>query len=99
MKNITIYLYKLVILATSLVMVYFATGIATIAQATELLKADPIEHETFISQAQDNLALTFSTISVSTSTTQNNAKNMIAMKQVSTNKDNVISLNQTLLSE
>lgn len=99
MKNITIYLYKLVILATSLVMVYFATGIATIAQATELLKADPIEHKTFISQAQDNLALTFSTISVSASTTQNNAKNMIAMKQVSTNKDNVISLNQTLLSE
>lgn len=99
MKNINTYSYKLAIIATSLVMVYFASGLTSIAQATELLKADPIEHENFIEQAQDNLALTFSSISIAPSSTQNNAKSMIAMQTdiTNNNNNNVISLHKTLL--
>ena len=97
MKNITVYLYKLTIIATSLVMVYFATGIASIAQSTELLKAEPIEHESFISQAQDDLALSFPTINITASTAQNNAKNMIAMQETVTNKNQAIGLDKTTL--
>ena len=97
MKNITVYLYKLTIIATSLVMVYFATGIASIAQSTELLKAEPIEHESFISQAQDDLALSFPTIDITASTAQNNAKNMIAMQETVANKSQAIDLDKTTL--
>tara|TARA_R110002050_G_scaffold6919_1_gene27784 strand:+ start:1126 stop:1428 length:303 start_codon:yes stop_codon:yes gene_type:complete len=97
MKNITIYLYKLVILATSLVMVYFATGIASIAQSTELLKAEPIKHENFINLAQNDIALTFSSINIAHNSAQNNAKSMIAMQHKATDKDQKLTLNKALL--
>lgn len=100
MKNITIYLYKFVIIATSLVMVYFATGIAAIAQATELVKVEPIKHESFVSQAQDNLALTFPTLNITFNTAQHNAKDMIAMETNTVLKNQEISLNKiNLVSE
>lgn len=100
MKNITVYSYKLAIIATSLVMVYFASGIASIAQATELVKAEPIKHESFLSQAQDNLALTFSTISIAPSTAQNNARAMIAMVNSTANENQESTVNKaTLISE
>ena len=100
MKNITVYSYKIAIIATSLVMVYFATGIASIAQATELVKAEPIKHENFLSQAQENLALTFSTISIAPNATQNNAKNMIAIVSSTASKNPESTVNKaTLVSE
>lgn len=97
MKYITLYIYKLAIIATSFVMVYFATGIASIAQATDLVKAEPIQHESFVSQAHDHLALTLTTISIEPVTAQNNAKNMIAMENSTTNNNQEVTLNKTLL--
>lgn len=97
MKNITIYLYKLVIIATSLVMVYFASGIAAIAQATELVKPEPIEHESFLSQAQVNLALTFPTLNITLNTAQNNAKDLIAMETDTVANTQEITLNKVIL--
>ena len=92
MKNINAYSYKLAIVATSLVMAYFASGIASIAQAAELLKAEPVKQESLHSQAQANLALTFSTLTISTSTTKDDAKDLIAMErsQNNSNKDNTV---------
>ena len=97
MKNTNAYSYKLAIVATSLVMAYFASGIASIAQATELLKADPVKQEIFISQAQANLALTFAAITIAPSSAQDNAKSMIAMERVIANKNNVNTLSKTSL--
>ena len=42
--------YNLAIIATSLALVYFASGIVSIAQATELLKAEPIEQSIFVQE-------------------------------------------------
>tara|TARA_R110001592_G_scaffold16123_6_gene69005 strand:+ start:4717 stop:5067 length:351 start_codon:yes stop_codon:yes gene_type:complete len=100
MKNTDTYSYKLAIVATSLVMAYFASGIASIAQATELLKAEPVKQESFISQAQDHLALTFATITIAPRSAQDNAKNMIVMEKVMANKNNANPIIETsLISE
>lgn len=97
MKN---YTYKFAIVATSVVMAYFASGIASIAQATELLKAEPVKQASLISQAQANLVLSFSTIAISPSSTQDNAKDMIAKKQVTANPSiTITSSKKTLVSE
>jgi hypothetical protein len=97
MKN---YSYKIAIVATSIVMAYFATGIATIAQATELLKAEPVKQASLISQAQANLALSFSTIAIAPSSTQDSAKNLIAKKAVTENQNRTVTLSKTsLISE
>lgn len=97
MKNITTYSYKLAIIATSLVMVYFASGIASIAQATELLKAEPIKHESLISHAQENLALTLATITLSPDSAQDNAKNMMTNERAMANQNKTIRISKTML--
>jgi len=97
MKNTNAYSYKLAIVATSLVMAYFASGIASIAQATELLKAEPVKQESLISQAQASLALTFTTISMAPSSAQDSAKNMIAQEKVTANKNNAMTISKTTL--
>ena len=94
MKN---YSYKLAIVATSFVMAYFASGIASIAQATELLKAEPVKHASLISQAQANLVLSFSTIAIAPSSAQDSAKNMIAKKEVPANQNRTITQSKTTL--
>jgi len=97
MKNTNAYSYKLAIVATSLVMAYFASGIASIAQATELLKAEPVKQESLISQAQSNLALTFATITMAPSSTQDSAKNMIAKETVTANRNKAMTISKTTL--
>lgn len=98
MKNT--YSYKLAIVATSLVMAYFASGIASIAQATELLKAEPVEQASLISQAQANLMLSFSPITIASNTAQESAKDMIAMTEVTANQKSIATANKaTLVSE
>ena len=84
MKNT--YAYKLAIVATSLVMAYFASGIASIAQANELLKAEPIEQASLISQAQADLMSSFSAITVNVNSSQQSAKELIAMSQIAADK-------------
>jgi len=97
MKNTNAYSYKIAIFATSLVMAYFASGIASIAQATELLKAEPVKQESLISQAQANLALTFSTITITPISAQDSAKDMIVLEKDTANKSNEIALSKTTL--
>ena len=80
MKSINV--YKLAIVATSMVMVYFTSGLASITQASELLKAEPIKKEHLINQAQQHLALTFSTLSITPSYSEDNASSMIAKENV-----------------
>lgn len=87
MKSINV--YKLAIVATSMVMVYFTSGLASIAQASELLKAEPIKKEHLINQAQQHLASTFSTLSITSSSTEDRTSNMIA-------KENVRAMNETM---
>ena len=97
MKN---YSYKFAIIATSVVMAYFASSIVSIAQATELLKAEPVEQASLISQAQVDLGLSFSTIIIDASSIQDSAKNMIAKQEVTTNKNKTFTLSKkTLVSE
>ncbi|MBU2924673.1 hypothetical protein Q4530_15595 [Colwellia sp. 1_MG-2023] len=98
MKSINI--YKLAIVATSAVMVYFASGLASIAQASDLIKAEPIKQESLINQAQANLAVTFSTITITPSTIQDNASEMIAKERVVVNQSEVITLSKNnIMSE
>ncbi len=100
MKNTNAYSYKLAIVATSLVMAYFASGIASIAQATELLKAEPVMQESLISQAQANLALTFSTITMAPNSAQDIAKDMIAKERTTADSNKAITISKaTLIGE
>ncbi|WP_159819512.1 hypothetical protein [Colwellia sp. 20A7] len=97
MKDINI--YKLAIVATSAVMVYFASGLALIAQASELVKTEPIKQESLINQAQANLALTFSTITIAPNTIQDNASDMIAKERVVVNQNKMMTLSKNIISE
>jgi hypothetical protein len=97
MKNTTAYSYKIAIVATSLVMAYFASGIASIAQASELLKAEPIKNESLIDQAQVNLAISFSTISVASGSVQDSAKSLIAMNNDISVTNKEITLSKEIL--
>jgi hypothetical protein len=88
MKITNAYIYKLAIVATSLVMVYFASGIASIAQAAELLKAEPVQEINLIQGAKDNLKLSFSTLVINTDSNKENVETMI-VKQKKTAKTNL----------
>ncbi|MDP7593026.1 MAG: hypothetical protein QF552_10100 [Litorilituus sp.] len=96
MKNITAYLYKLTIIATSLVMVYFVSGVAAIAQANELLKAEPIEQKSLIEQAKQNLALSFSTLQVNTNMKEKAIKTVMMTKENSVNNSKAATLSNTV---
>lgn len=95
MKNITTYIYKLTIIATSLVMVYFVSGITAIAQANELLKAEPVKQIHLLEQAKSNLALSFSTLQVTPSINENSIKIAKVSEQDSVNKSKTVNLNNT----
>lgn len=97
MKNTNAYSYKLAIVATSLVMVYFASGIASIAQAAELLKAEPVQHVNLMQEAKNNLALSFTTLAISQYTNKDIAMNMMAMQKNVTKKNQAVSLTKTTL--
>ena len=97
MKNITTYIYKLTIVATSLVMVYFVSAISTIAQANELLKAEPVKQIHLLEQAKSNLALSFSTLQVTPSIDENNIKTAMVNETDSANKSKSVALNNTLV--
>lgn len=97
MKNTNAYSYKLAIVATSLVMVYFASGIASIAQAAELLKAEPVQHINLMQEAKDNLALSFTTLTISQDFNEGMTDNMIAIQKGTANKNQAVSLTKTAL--
>ena len=105
MKNTNAYSYKLAVAATSLVMVYFVAGIASIAQSaellnSELLKAEPVKQASLLTQAQADLALSFTTITVKQNSAQDNAESMIANQKVMANQNQPIILTKaTFFSE
>jgi len=95
MKNT--YPYKLAIVATSLVMAYFASGIASIAQASELLKAEPVEQSILVQEAKSNLALLFTTLTISQDTSKVMTKNMMPVQENATAQNQAVSLTKTVL--
>ena len=97
MKKTNTYSYKLAITATSLVMVYFASGIASIAQATELLKAEPVKYSFLLQEAKDNLALSFTTLTASLDTNTDITKNMITKQQDAAKQNQAVNLTKTAL--
>ena len=100
MKATNTYSYKLAIVATSFVMVYFVSGIASIAQATELLKAAPIQQVDLIKDAKESLKLSFSTLMINDNFNQNHTDSMIAKTKDTANKNNPVTLTKaTLISE
>ena len=100
MKNTNAYSYKLAIVATSLVMVYFASGIASIAQATELLKAEPVQHVDLMQEAKDSLELSFSTLVINHDFNRSNVDSVIAKQKKTTNENKAVTLTKvTLISE
>ncbi len=100
MKNINVYSYKLAINATFLVMVYFASGIASIAQATELLKAQPVQEINLIQEAKNSLKLSFSTLAINNDASKENAKTMMAEQKTTAKDYQPVALTKvTLISE
>jgi len=101
MKYTNAYSYKLAIVATSLVMVYFASGIASIAQASELVKTEPVQQVKLIEAAKNSLKLSFSTLTINNDfNTISNADSAMTNQNNSVNKDQAISLTKaTLISE
>lgn len=100
MKKNNAYSYKLAIAATSLVMVYFASGIASIAQATELLKAEPVQEINLIQEAQNNLKLSFSTLAINNDASEENVETMMAKQKTTANDIQPITLTKvSLISE
>ena len=97
MKKTNTYSYKLAVAATSLVMVYFASGIASIAQATELLKAEPVKYNFLLQEAKDNLALSFTTLTVNLDTNKDITQNIMAKQQNATKENQAVNLTKTAL--
>jgi len=97
MKKTNTYSYKLAIAATSLVMVYFASGIASIAQATELLKAEPVKYNFLLQEAKDNLALSFTTLTVNLETNTDITKNIMANQKDAAKQNQSVSVAKTAL--
>jgi len=97
MKNINEYSYKLTIVATSLVMAYFASGIASIAQASELIKAEPVKHIELMQEAKDSLKLSFSTLVINNDFNNSNADSIIAKQKMTVNENKTVTLTKTTL--
>jgi len=97
MKNTNAYPYKLAIIATSLVMAYFTSGIASIAQATELVKAEPIKHFELMQEAKDSLKLSFATLVINNDFDKSNADSVIAQQKNTTKENKVTTLTKTML--
>jgi hypothetical protein len=96
MKNINAYTKKITIIATSLVMAYFASGIAAIAQAADLLKAEPIKQSALVQEAKDDLALSFTTLTISQFSDMNIAKTIIT-PQDTAKQNKAVTLTKTAL--
>lgn len=100
MKYTNAYSYKLAIAATSFVMVYFVSGIASIAQSTELLKAEPVQHVDLVKEAKNNLELSFSTLVINNDVSQSNADSLIAKQKYFANSNKTVVLTKVkLISE
>ncbi len=100
MKNTNTYPYKLAIVATSLVMVYFASGVASTAQATELLKAEPVKQDILVQEAKESLALSFTALTLSQDSNNDITKSMMAMqKNTAKQKRTVVSTKTALIAE
>jgi len=96
MKKTNAYSYKLAIVATSFVMVYFASGIVSIAQATELLKAEPVVEHSLIQAAKDSLASSFTTLMINDSA-ENDADTLLVTQQRAADYNQAITLTKTTL--
>ncbi len=97
MKNTSAYSYKLAIVATSLVMVYFASGLASIAQAAELLKAEPVKQNILVQEAKNILTLSFETLTISQDSHENIANDMMAKPKDAAKLNNTVNLAKTAL--
>lgn len=100
MKYTNAYSYKLAIVATSFVMVYFASGIASIAQASELVKSEPVQQVDLITAAKNSLKLSFSTLMIKNDFNNSSTKSELVKQKDTANENQVISLAKaTLISE
>lgn len=100
MKTNNAYSYKLAIAATTLVMAYFASGIASIAQATELVKVEPVQEINLIQDAKNTLALSFSTLTISNNASNDNIDAMMVKQKATTKQSQPVTLTKvTLISE
>ncbi len=99
MKKTNAYSYKIAIVATSFVMVYFALGIASIAQATELLKAEPVVQHNLIEAAKDSLASSFTTLMINDSSEYDADTMIITQKHIADHNQVVALTKATLISE
>jgi len=90
--------YKLAIIATSLVMVYFAAGIASIAQSAELLKAEPVQKTSLIKEATDSLKLSFSTIMIDTNITADDVNVLVSSQREGATVNPVMTISKASLT-
>ncbi|PCH94870.1 MAG: hypothetical protein COB83_10375 [Gammaproteobacteria bacterium] len=97
MKYTTAYSYKLAIVATSFVMVYFASGIASIAQASELFKAEPVQRIDLITEAKNSLKLSFSTLLINNDFDNSTTESALVKQKDAANENQTVSLNKTIL--
>jgi len=97
MKYTTAYSYKLAIVATSFVMVYFASGIASIAQASELVKTEPVQQFELMTAAKNSLELSFSTLKINNDFYNSTTKSELVKQKNTVNENQTVSLTKTTL--
>ncbi len=97
MKNTNAYSYKLAVVATSLVMAYFTSGIVSIAQASELVKVEPVKHIELMQEAKDSLKLSFSTLVINNDFNNSNTDSIIAKQKMAVNENKTVTLTKTTL--
>jgi len=84
--------YRLSIAASSAVMVYFAAAITTLAQADELLKAEPVAPVNLHLEAKESLAVSFATLSLATVTTTESTEMMMVKQKLNNSKNQPVTL-------
>ena len=97
MKKVNYSPQKLAIVATSMVMIYFISGIASIAQSAELVKAEPIVPAELVQAAKESLKQSFTTIAISNEFMKNDENSLIANQKDSSRQETSINLDKTLL--
>lgn len=88
---------QLAIMITSL---FTLTSYSSLIQAAELIKAEPIKHVNLFEEAKENLALSFSSLAISQSSTDELVRDTMAKQQASNQKHIPITLTKiNLVSE
>lgn len=88
---------QLAIMVTSL---FALTSFSSLIQAAQLIKAEPIKQVSLFEEAKENLALSFSSLTISQSSTDELIKDTMAKQQASNQKNIPITLTKiSLVSE